>query len=363
MAHPFFDIPAFPFNRPDAKELLRVLGILYPNVAAIQAVFENLGGDWITINALQPPALVWREVLRELCRNGQLKELCDQVLGRPNTQAGLLAIVQAVLEATYAPPPKPVLSDKLFILDRSQIHEKLALLADDSAPEKVILIRGGKASGKSHCHHLLKEKAKQAGADFKYLYAGLVSKDVEIVDQLFSHFNRSGEIPPMESTPDAWYKKVALKLKEIAATEGKPLWIAIDNLGLGSGELPEAARQFINQFALNMGDETFRQWFRLMLINYPDGTPTEWIQDFWTDTDDPIDEKDIQPQHVADCLLAWTNAQNRIIPPDDLMTHANNLISAVDTFQPALGEIPKPRLKRIHEELARIIKDLKAQTL
>ena len=64
-----------------------------------------------------------------------------------------------------------------------------------------------------------------------------------------------------------------------------------------------------------MRDPAFSQWFRLMLINYPDGTPTEWTQDFWTEPDNPIDENDIQASHVADCLLAWATSENRKITP------------------------------------------------
>ena len=261
---------------------------------------------------------------------------------------------------------KPVLSDRLFVLDRSSVYEKLALLADDNALEKVILIRGGKGSGKSHCRFLFQEKAKQAGADFKYMAGSKVGTARQAIDQLFTHYNKMSEVPPIESTPDAWYKKVSLKLKEIAAThmpetERRPLWIAMDNMG--HTELGSDVRDFFDQFALNMDTENFYKWFRLILINYPDKIPTEWTQEFWTDTDSPIDEKDVQPQHVADCLLAWANTNNRLIPPDDLKAWSEKLITTVDTYQSVSGEDPLPRLRRIHDELARKIKDLKAQPL
>ena len=76
------------------------------------------------------------------------------------------------------------------MLDRIPVRDKLAFLADDMAQEKVILIRGGKASGKTHCRHLFQEKAREAGAGFKYIPAGFVTDARETIDQLFTHFNR-----------------------------------------------------------------------------------------------------------------------------------------------------------------------------
>ena len=262
---------------------------------------------------------------------------------------------------------KYVLTDECFILDRDSVYEKLVLLAKENADEKVILIRGGKKSGKSWSHHLFKEVAKQVGAGFTHIEAGPVTDAQDTIDELFGHFNRIDDVPEKDTSPEAWYKKVCLKLKEIAATTGKPLWIAMDNLG--EDELPEDVRQFFNQFVLKMGNQNFNQWFRLILINYPypEKIPTNWKAKLWTTTNEPFDEKDVQVQHVADCLSAWIESENRPLLPDDLKNRSEKLIIAIDSYQSEQdteqGKKPKPRLERIQDALIQTITELKAQTL
>ncbi len=44
-------------------------------------------------------------------------------------------------------------------------------------------------------------------------------------------------------------------------------------------------REFFDQSALHLFDSAVHEWFRLMLIHYPDGpVPTEWDSELWTDT-------------------------------------------------------------------------------
>lgn len=372
MPHPFFDAKDFPFNRPEAKKLLEVLVNTYSKVQEIEAVVQDLIGNrqWVLVNSGQPPYFVWRASLPVLHRNQAIRPLCDLLLGLDGIHASYVEDVKAVLNATFITQAKTVISDRLFLLDRIHVHAKLALLADEQALEKVLLIRGGKSSGKSHCRYLMQRRAEEAGADFIYIPAGKVTNARETIDQLYSHFNKMNEVPPMDESLTAWYKKVCLRLKEIAATQPdeirKPLWIAMDDLGFDEQLrpiLPDDVRLFFNQFALNMDTKGYSQWFRLMLINYPDEIPAEWPDSFWTDIDQPIAEDDIQASDVVECLQAWATSQNRAINSTDLAAVSTNLIQLVDTPQTMHGQLTRPRLRRIHDELARIVKELKGQAV
>ena len=48
----------------------------------------------------------------------------------------------------------------------------------------------------------------------------------------------------------------------------------------------------------------FRQWFRLMLIHYPEGpVPTKWASEFWVE--ERTSAEDIKQEHVVTLLQEW----------------------------------------------------------
>jgi len=175
----------------------------------------------------------------------------------------------------------------VLFLDRIELRKKLQLLVPETNPMTVLLVRGGSNSGKTYGRYLFEWAATKLGAQYLYLFDGLVSNVNDLVLQLFVAFEASDEIPPRNTTENAWYKLVCAKLQEIASSKKQALWIAIDDLGLDEKEVPlldQDIRNFCNQFALNMMNPLFRKWFRIMLIDYPEGpVPTKWTSEIWTE--------------------------------------------------------------------------------
>ena len=190
-------------------------------------------------------------------------------------------------------------------LDRTDLREYLDLLANKASPVKVILVRGEPKSGKSYARYLFDYVASKHDAQPIYLFDGIISTVDEVVLQLFSAFGASDEIPNNNTTSNAWYKLVCIKLMEIAERKQQALWIAIDDLGLDSDDIPlfdVEIKKFCDQFALHMINPLFRKWFRVMLINYPEGeVPTNWKRNMWKE--DKTSVGDIQEDHIKAFLL------------------------------------------------------------
>jgi hypothetical protein len=143
-----------------------------------------------------------------------------------------------------------------------------------------------------------------------------------------------------------------VKLREVAASKNRQLWIAIDDLGVDEDDAPlldPEIRKFCDQFALNMMNPVFRKWFRLMLIHYPDGpVPTKWRHEFWKE--DRPSVTDIQPNHVMDFLRWWRTARaSRTILDDEMSSIAHEVISQADTDE-------AQRLYLIHSALSEAVK-------
>jgi hypothetical protein len=167
----------------------------------------------------------------------------------------------------------------------------------------------------------------------------------------------SEQIPPRTSTEDAWYRAVCVRLQEVANRKGQPLWIAIDDLGVGQDGAPlldAEIRKFCDQLVLNMPNPAFRRWFRVMLINYPSGpVPTRWRSDHWDE--DRTSEADLRQEHVAQLLRVWAERRGHSILEGDLTKLATEVISRAE--DPS-GEGSKQRLQRIHDALKETLRGL-----
>jgi adenosyl cobinamide kinase/adenosyl cobinamide phosphate guanylyltransferase len=282
--------------------------------------------------------------------------LCEYLLA----DATLLAYhdrIRAVVDAAPALEER-IISDYVVILDRLPLREKLALLEPDASPVKVLLVRGEPRSGKSHGRYLFERSARDQGALPVYLCEGIVATVDDVVRELFSALDASSEIPPRLTTEDAWYRVVCSKLRELASSKQRPLWIAVDDLGPaadGGPLLDSQIKQFCDQMALNMVNPAFRQWFRLMLIHYPDGqVPTRWKRDFWTE--DRTNPMDVRQADVEVLLREWSSRHETIIE-DELTTLAAAVLARADAPETP-DEAEAPRLQRLHDALVETLNTL-----
>lgn len=358
MTHPFFDVSSYPWHRPEAIQLHSLLTTNISVVARIDMLYRESAINPLPLAINHPPDVIWKEVLENLAGvHGALRKLCNLILANP--MFGAIHNVIRLIEKAQPAVDAQIISDDILVLDRVRLREKLKLLDSDAGPIKVLLVRGGPLSGKSHGRYLFERAAWDQCALPVYLCDGLVATVDEVVMHLFSALEALQQIPPRLTTEDAWYKLVCIKLQEIALSKQRRLWIAIDDLGPardGGPLLDTEIRKFCEQFALNMLNPVFRQCFRLMLIHYPDGpVPTKWKQDFWTE--DRTSDTDVLQQDVENILRSWSVAHDRKMIEDELIKLAGEVVAKAEA-PVAQGQKDIPRLKRIHDTLTETLKDL-----
>lgn len=110
MTHPFFDVSRFPWHRPDATRLHRVLVDAIPHPQAIDALYKRSGRDLPALSLNQPPAAIWKEALENLTTANALRGLLDIVrtdgayTGNLSIQTALAAVLIADEETAGALP-------------------------------------------------------------------------------------------------------------------------------------------------------------------------------------------------------------------------------------------------------------------
>jgi hypothetical protein len=218
------------------------------------------------------------------------------------------------------------------MLDRAQLRRYIRRLAPARSPLKVLLVRGEPQSGKSHGRHLFESAARDAGAKSVYLCDGLVATVEDVLSELFGAYSATADVPAPESTEHGWYKAACGKLRTVAERSGCALWIAVDDLGVaedGAPLLDPQIRAFFEQFALHLVSGVYKDWFRLMLIDYPEGAvPSRWRNDLWAE--DRTARADITIDHVKDLLTAWSTQRGRVVIEENLADVAAGMLAAVD---------------------------------
>jgi hypothetical protein len=357
MAHPIFDRNSYAWERQEAKELFDVLVNSVPLVAEIAQLYAQAGGDQANLNTNQTPQLVWTEALNRLAEQEKLRTFCEVVLpgiqrfqSSPRFQAALKAVADAV----------PVVERKIIagvpVVDRVPLRNLVDRLKSDAL--RVLLVRGGPKTGKTHGRHVFLAGAKDAGAKALYLPAAVIATVDDLVLELFGALDAFDEVPPRDTTDAAWYRTVCLRLGNVAGQRRVRLWVAIDDLGASSEDdgaplIDQEVARFCGQFVMHMANPAFGDWFRLMLIHYPDGpVPTRWLQDVWRE-DRPTGTEGDQ-QDIVDYLRDWAAHQGgRAFPQGEAEALAADMIARVDSPPPEQAGLP--RLQRLHDELAAIL--------
>ena len=110
--------------------------------------------------------------------------------------------------------------------------------------------------------------------------------------------------------------------------------------------------------------------FRLMLIHFPEGTPTRWSTVIWKADTAVADE--IQEEAIVDFLRGWSRERGKVIVEDQLATLSKELIAGLDAPPPApapapagaagaapAAEVPEvPRLQRLFDLLTAMTQKL-----
>lgn len=354
MAHPFFDKARYPWSRDDAFLLYRTLVDAIPVTGQIVLIYERTAAGLPTLNVNQSAGDLWKEALDKLTANGALQKFVSAMVEhRSPFVSDAAKAVRAAADAQEA-----VLEDEVILLDRSDLRLRLDLLRPDTGRTRVVLVRGEPQSGKTWGAYLFEQAASEAGVD-AVIPHGLVSVDDAVV-WLFGELGGLDRIPPRnDSTPHAWYLVICHELRRLAEERQHPLWIAVDNLGVdgdGAPLIDPEIRDFFNQLALTLASPSFRRWFRLMLINYPDApVPTTWNKELWRE--DRTSPADVKVEHVEGWLRDWAARTGHQLLDDQLGPLAQDVITRSDAPSADPADV-RGRLERIHDIVTSTVADL-----
>lgn len=360
MPHPFFQSPNYPFHREDARALHRALWKTIDKFGRIEQLYNSAGTDLLPLDPGSAD-LVWTDALKKLAAAGRLEALCDLLLADPNS-AAIRPMILAVRDAEDI-IEQVLLPDGRVFVDRQQLREKLQRLANSSPSFPVLLIRGAADSGKSWTQYMVSALAREQGQTSVYLFQGLVSDVHQVLEMLFATFGEE-KVPDQLTTDEAWFQKVCVNLMILGKKSQKICWVVMDDLGddeQGSRFEPRV-RKFFDQFVLSMANPAFAEWFRLVLIDYPDltqeagvrGVPTRW-RDIW-DEDRP-DVTQVNAEALAAFVTQWAQRKNKQLAATAAESFATDVLTAVDSAAAAVNPA-RPRLQTIHDELVMALKKL-----
>jgi hypothetical protein len=319
MPHPFFDADEFPLYRPEAVRLLNCLIQVCPEVPRIELYYAQSQADLPPLVTHQtPPDIIWSMALKHLTIARALRSFCG-VMQRTYSVGTLREVIEVIIAAQAEPlhitVPNPV---DILVLDRQTLRAHLAKLASSTSLLKVLLVTGEARSGKSHSHYLFVRLAELRRANSLYIRAGQVATVEDVVQALYTALGVWDNYPTQDTsytTDEAWYRDVCYQLLARATSQGRRLWIAVDDLGVDADGIPlmdQRIRDFFNHFVLHMDNPAFQQAFRLMLIDYPPGaTPAKWNPNVWRI--DQLTVAGITGQHVEEALQYWAADQQRQI--------------------------------------------------
>jgi hypothetical protein len=364
MSHPFFNALKYPFHRPDGIAFYNALknSIKAPN--AILLLYEQCQDDLpdLATDGV-PPGQIWQAALHNLVANDALFSLCELV--KSSVRGKLMQEAIAAVVAAKGEENVLLLSNGIVVLDRTNLRQYLAELASEQTNLRVLVVKGEAGSGKSHSKYLFEYLAHAKGAIAVHICMDLVVTVEDAIETLYAAIGAPSQCLTWEekhTTKRAWYSAVCTHLLGIItkiSTERKSriqLWIAVDDLGVDSNNAPHLdrhIRDFFDQFALHMKNPAFRDYFRLMLIDYPDDPVlSKWDRFTWKV--DSLSADSIGEQDVVLALQAWAKEHRKNLFEHDIQTHATQVIATAE----ASSRLGASRVGCIADELQKILEVL-----
>jgi hypothetical protein len=352
-AHPFGGGIPYPWDRAEAQALFDALSRDVTDPGEIDQAARTFAPQAARLNLQLAVAELWRTTLLDISLADQLVQFCTR-LAEDESRLLLSRAARAVLDARPAVERRLGRNGRL-VVDREELRAYLSELALEDSPVKVVLVRGRPHTGKSWSRHLFEQAARDRGAKPVYLRAGMVATVKQVLIKIYSELGAAQRLPDVDTTLAAGYQDICLLLPGVAEQAGRPMWIAMDDLGPdadGQPQLDPEIRKFFDQFALTLEDPSASRWFRLLLIHYPDGqeVPARWGDDVWKE--DRTRPEVVTEAHVAEVLLEWGAERDQRQHEDEIVAVSQQVISRADAaLAPEDPRSQHPRLRRIHDEL------------
>lgn len=350
--HPFFDAISFPWNLTEATALHAALYRVAPGQSRIDHLYQISGGASTPFTATGAQD-AWRAVLMALCAERCFKQFCDLVFDDPQMVTVRPAIV-AVRDAKTSNSRTVQLRGPTFF-DRKNLRYELERLISKEI-DGVLLVRGPSGSGKSWSQKLIRNFAEDLGVRSVHLFAGQVTTVNDVFAQLFTTLGAGGAVPPQLATESAWFGSVCLKLQDAAQMSKTRLWVVVDDLGRDeSGPLLDPKiLDFFKHFGLNMANPAFAEWFRLILLDYPDEPPpTKWTIALG---EDRPDQNEVDAPLIRDYILTWAQTKEKQLGAERAEELAADIVAKADIAPPVAPGAP--RLARVRAELEGVLRTL-----
>lgn len=325
MAHPFFDVISYPWHRADAVKFYTDLYRSEPNSDRIDLIYKRCAVDLPPLPLEKPPDGIWKAALQQLTSARKLREFC-RIAKAESSFAAIVTTIDSVISATDALTQFVLRTERKEItpfLNRRTLRSGLEQMVPADSSAGVIIVRGDPETGRSWTKYLVTSVASELGEGPPlYLYDGNVTSVGTALRHIFNALEKPKAIPKQNSSPNAWYADCFFEMQVIAGERAKAgrkrLWIVIDDLGETQygPKLDPEIKGFFEQFALQMANGAFSQYFRLVLIEYPRGpVPTKWKRGSWLEDD--TRESPPKTEDLADFLRQWGDDHNKAIGEDD----------------------------------------------
>ena len=346
--HPFFDNTGYPWPREDAQRLHKELYSTLRDQKTIELLYLQAGGQ--SPLAAGAGDVMWRDALEKMALASVLHKFCEKMLSDPTVRA-LHNCLQQVMDAQSV--ESEVIVGNLVFFDREGLRQQIMRLRSSTDTMKVLLIRGGRKCGKSYGRFLLEAVAGEENAEVTYVCEGVITTVREFVERLFVMLNAAAPMWDPTTTEDAWYRSVCLQLRQAAVANRRTMWIIVDDMGpdiTGTPRMDERVRKFCDVFALNMVDPSFRQWFRLVFIDYPSGpVPTRWKREHWDE--EVVNSNHVTAAHLAEVILQACRRRKKQPMQQWVERIAAEILA---------GANPDPlmRLQSLHDAIRKVVQGL-----
>jgi hypothetical protein len=277
--NPLLQRPTYPWHQLLGKLVHQRLCEGFTTPAAAQLVSNKAGNNPANIRWAAPIKDVWMEILDEAARAGTLAALLSEVLKQQLSQT----ILDDVRKFFEGAGPVDVLISLLLpgdapFLDRDNLRQSLRRMTERShSAVPILLVRGGKGTGKSMTLQLVKSVAEAEGDDAISFHQDNAISLASVVDKLLKRIESGPCQPPPRLTTDAaWYQQIANDAYARAAQRKMRFWIVVDDLSPGADGKPRVdpdVLSFFHQFALQLDDPGFSRHFRMVFLDYPPKGP------------------------------------------------------------------------------------------
>ena len=366
MGHPFFDATAYPWHIEIATTVHAALAAAYKTFGTFDLVYKKCAADLPTLSNQLNSVELWKQGLETLAGvAGALRKLCEVVLA--DTMVGGLALdAMRLMQAAKDPVSETVLAPGVMLLDREDLRAKVASLQPRDAQQRALLVRGDRRCGKTWSMHLVARTAASLGDGCIFLAEGMVGSVDEVIRELFAPMfgvlDSRGvalpagltDIPPRNETEDAYHKKVCSHLLRVAAATKQRWWIVIDDLGDVSDEagnktprLDINIRKFFEQAVVNLANPAFAAWFRLVLLDYPDGEPAKWQVAVWLE--DRPQAVNVDEKVIAQFLDVWGTSRQKRIEEEERTRIVAEIVKNAGTTADRLKTIQALLSKQLHD--------------